>query len=114
MNCMKCGREVKEGQVFCDECLEGMEQEPININTPVRIPVQPKDAPSHRRPILNPEEEVKRLEKINQNLILFLTLTTVAMFLFASGLFYQEVLDVVDDLGRNYSVVETVTNPSAD
>lgn len=109
MNCMKCGRELEEGQVFCDICLDNMEKEPIKINTPVMIPVQPKDAPSHRRQFLNPEEEVKRLEKINQNLILFLILTTVAMCLFALGLFHQEVLDVVDDLGRNYSVVETVT-----
>ena len=110
MNCMKCGRELKEGQVFCDECLEGMEKEPVKINTPVLIPAQPKDAPTHRRPVMNPEEEVKRLEKINQNLILFLILTTVAMILFALGLFHQEVLAVVDDLGRNYNVVETVTN----
>ena len=109
MNCMKCGRELKEGQVFCDTCLENMEKEPIRINTPVPIPVQPKPVASHRRPILNPEEEVKRLEKINQNLILFLILTTVAMILFALGLFHQEVLDVVDNLGRNYSVVETVS-----
>ena len=109
MNCMKCGRELKEGQVFCDICLEGMENEPIKINTPVLIPAQPKEAPVHRRPILNPEEEVKRLEKINQNLILFLILTSVATILFALGLFHQEVLDVVDNLGRNYNVVETVT-----
>ena len=109
MNCMKCGRELKEGQVFCDECLEGMAHEPVNINTPVLIPTQPKATPTHRRQVMNPEEEVKRLEKINQNLILFLILTSVATVLFAMGLFYEEVLDVVDDLGRNYHVVETVT-----
>ncbi|MBQ8237813.1 MAG: hypothetical protein IJZ39_06695 [Oscillospiraceae bacterium] len=110
MNCMKCGRELKEGQVFCDTCLEGMEKEPIKIDTTVLIPAQPKESPAHRRPIVNPEEEVKRLEKVNQNLILFLILTSVATVLFAMGLFHQEVLDVVDDLGRNYSVVETVTH----
>lgn len=109
MNCIKCGRELREGQVFCDECLEGMEKEPVKINTAVMIPTQPKDAPAHRRQVMNPEEEVKRLEKINQNMILFLILTSVATILLAMGLFYQEVLDVVDDLGRNYHVVETVT-----
>lgn len=107
MFCMKCGRELREGQVFCDTCLESMEKEPIKINTPVLIPTQPKTTATHRRPILNPEEEVKRLEKQNQNLILWLILTTVATVLFAMGLFHQEFLDVVDDLGRNYSVVET-------
>ena len=107
MNCMRCGRELREGQVFCDICLESMEKEPIKINTPVLIPAQPKTTVSHRRPILNPEEEVRRLEKLNQNLILFLILTTVAMALFALGLFHEEFMDVVDDLGRNYSVVES-------
>lgn len=111
MFCMKCGRELREGQVFCDLCLESMEKEPIKINTPVLIPAQPKTAPSHHRPIHNPEEEVKRLEKVNQNLILFLILTTVAMILFALGMFHQEFMDVVDELGRNYNVIETVTQP---
>lgn len=111
MNCMRCGRELREGQVFCDICLESMEKEPIKINTPVLIPAQPKTTASHRRPILNPEEEVRRLEKLNQNLILFLILTTVAMALFALGLFHEEFMDVVDDLGRNYSVIESATTP---
>ena len=112
MNCLKCGRELKEGQVFCDNCLESMEQEPIKINTPVLIPTQPKVTASHRRQIVNPEEEVKRLEKINQNLILWLILTTVAMALFALGLYHQEFLEVVEEIGKNYNVIETVTDPT--
>ena len=108
MNCMKCGRELKEGQVFCDSCLESMESEPIKINTPVLIPAQPpKKSNSHRRPLINPEEEVKRLEKLNQNLMLVLILlftTTLILLLYA---FNQEFLDVVEEMGRNYSVVET-------
>ena len=108
MNCLKCGRELKEGQVFCDTCLESMEREPIKINTPVMIPAQPKITPSHRRPIVNPEEELKRLEKTNQNLILWLILTSIAAALFAFGLYHQEFLEVVDNLGRNYHVLESV------
>ena len=110
MNCLKCGRELKEGQVFCDICMDSMEQEPIKINTPVLIPVQPKTAPSHRRAIVNPEEELKRLRNQNQNLILWLILAAIAAMLFGFGLFHQEFLDVVDDLGKNYNVIETVTD----
>ena len=109
MNCLKCGRELREGQVFCDTCLESMEKEPIKINTPVLIPAQPKVTASHRRPIVNPEEEMKRLEKQNQNLILWLCLCAIAALLFAFGLYHQEFLEVVDNLGRNYHVIETVT-----
>ena len=110
MNCLKCGRELKEGQVFCDICMDAMEKEPIKINTPVMIPVQPKTTPSHRRSLVNAEEELKRLQKTNQNLILWLTVATIAAMLFAFGLYHQEFLEVVDNLGKNYHVIETVTD----
>lgn len=110
MNCMKCGQEVKGGQVFCDACLESMESEPVNINTPVMIPVQPpKNPASHRRPVINPEEEVKRLNKLNQNLMLVLVLLFTTVLLLLIILFNQDVWEVVEDLGRNYSVAETAT-----
>lgn len=111
MNCLKCGRELREGQVFCDICMESMENDPVKINTAVLIPSQPpKITTSYRRPVINPEEEMKRLQKVNQNLILWVILLGVTVVLLALAMFHQEVLDVVDDLGRNYSVVETVAH----
>ena len=110
MNCMKCGRDVEEGQVFCDSCLESMGQ-PLKINTPVLIPTQPPRKVTFRRPVLNPEEEVKRLQKVNQNLILALSLSVMAALLFGLAAFHNEVWDVMEELGRNYHVVETVTMP---
>ena len=62
MNCMKCGREVEEGQVFCQECLAQMETEPIRISTPVHIPRQPTKGAATHHAVLHPEEEIKRLE----------------------------------------------------
>lgn len=110
MNCLKCGQELKEGQVFCDDCLAGMEQEPVKINTPVKIPTQPVNkSTSYRRPMINPEEEVKRLRKVNQNLILALLLMTVAALLFGFFAYEQQFWETVDELGRNYSVVEMAT-----
>ena len=111
MNCMKCGREVDEGQVFCGECVASMEHEPINMNTPVLIPVQPPKKSSPRRQVVNPEEEVKRLEKLNQNLFLILMLLFTTTLLLLGYVFNQEVLQVVDELGKNYHVIETVTMP---
>ena len=108
MNCMKCGREVLEGQVFCDECLAGMEGDPVNINAAVLVPTQPPDKHnSHRRPLVNPEEEIKRLEKVNQNLILWLVLLGILVLLLLLLAYYQQFWDVVEELGRNYSVVES-------
>ena len=111
MNCMKCGREVDEGQVFCGECMENMEHEPIKMNTPVLIPVQPPKKSSPRRQVVNPEEEVKRLEKLNQNLFLILLLLFTTTLLLLGYVFNQEVLQVVEELGRNYSVIGEATLP---
>ena len=111
MNCMKCGREVAEGQVFCSECMENMEQEPIKMNTPVLIPTQPPRNASSRRPVFNPEEEVKWLENLNKNLCLVVLMLGVTVLLLLIYVFNQEVLQAVEELGRNYNVIETVTMP---
>ena len=111
MNCMKCGRELKEGQVFCDECLVSMEHEPVKLNTPVLIPAQPPKKSSPRRQVVNPEDEVVRLEKLNQNLFLILVLLFTTTLLLLGYVFNQEVLQVVEELGRNYSVIGEATLP---
>ena len=41
MNCMKCGREITLGQVFCKDCLVDMENFPIKPGTPVQLPAEP-------------------------------------------------------------------------
>ena len=111
MYCLKCGKELQSDQVFCGECLAGMEQEPIPISAPVVIPAQPvRKQSSFRRPVINPEEEVKRLQKFNQNLILVLVLLFTLVLLLVILLYDKEIWQAMDDLGRNYSVVETFTN----
>ena len=47
MNCMKCGREIREEQVFCPKCLELMEQHPIKTDIAVQIPRRP-EAPAKK------------------------------------------------------------------
>ena len=111
MYCLKCGKEIWDDQVFCEECLTGMEQEPIPINTPVVIPAQPVQKPAaFRRPVINQEEEMKRLQRCNQNLILALVLTFTLAMLLGVLLYDKEIWQAVDDLGRNYSVVENITH----
>ena len=54
MACMKCGKKLGSSQVFCDECLATMEQNPVNPNTVVTLPrresapVQKKKGLPHR------------------------------------------------------------------
>ena len=100
MNCMKCGREVEEGQVFCQECLAQMETEPIRISTPVHIPRQPTKGTTTHHAVLHPEDEIRRLERANERL-------RVWVILLAMAVYHKEVASVVEELGKKYSVVET-------
>ena len=65
MHCMKCGREIDEGHVFCPDCLTTMERYPVKPGTAVHIPVR-KDPPRKtalRKKPLTPEEQNLRLRK---------------------------------------------------
>ena len=45
LNCTKCGVELKNSGVFCEDCLADMEKYPVNPNVTVRIPYRPAPAP---------------------------------------------------------------------
>ena len=111
MNCMKCGRELDGDQAFCPHCLERMEKNPVRpdviINLPSRTDVSQKK-PAPRKRVRTPEEQLRRLKKINTRLIIALCLLTllVTMLVLLSIDFFKQ-LDVQRFLGQNYSTVET-------
>ncbi len=45
MGCLKCGRDLDEGQVFCRECLKFMENHPVQPGTAVLLPTR-REAPA--------------------------------------------------------------------
>ena len=50
MNCLKCGREIDEGQVFCGDCLLDMQKYPVKPGAAVLLPPQAKEEPSQKGP----------------------------------------------------------------
>ena len=79
MQCMKCGVEIPEGQVFCESCLEIMERYPVKPGTPVQIlPRIPKDKGSKRRE-LSPEELLSKQRSVNRRQRLLIWLLVVAL-----------------------------------
>lgn len=38
MACLRCGKKTDENQIFCPECLEIMEKQPVKPDTPIQIP----------------------------------------------------------------------------
>ena len=106
MNCMKCGREIPEGQVFCEDCLAEMEKYPIKPGTIVQIPVQPP-VTEIRKPRYprkrTPEERIRRLHLalrvllgVTAGLLIALVIT---IHLLAQAMRQQHTLPV----GQNYS-----------
>lgn len=109
MHCIKCGKETKGSDVFCQDCLLVMQTQPVKPGTAVHIPVRPasKKSPSWKK-TLSPEEQAAKLRRKMRQLrwtifalILALALTT------ASTLYLLHRQGVLEDLGKNYSTVTT-------
>lgn len=111
MQCMKCGREIPAGQVFCEECLADMEKYPVKPGTAIRIPPRREEPPvkkaAPRRP-LSPEEQVKVLKRRLWivSIILTLVLALVAGCLYLSLDYIRENFGKPLP-GQNYSTAET-------
>ena len=110
MNCMKCGREISEGQAFCEECLKIMEQYPVRSGTYVRIPPR-KDYEDPRTPRrkkeMTPEEQLAHLQnKVRWLSIAVVTLLVTSillgMFLLKDWILPQEEEELPQ--ARNYTV----------
>ncbi len=112
MQCMKCGREILAGQVFCEGCLSDMKKYPVKPGTVVQLPRRkeepaPQKAPS-RRPALKPEEQVKRLKKR----LWIVTVTAVLLLALSGTGLYLAVEHILENDGKplpgqNYSSEES-------
>ena len=111
MNCMKCGRETVDNQVFCNECLTDMENYPVRPGVVVHLPRRKeepvsKKTSSRRKARPAPEEQVKVLRKqvrrLRIALLLFLLLLAVSSY-FATVHILEKDIDFLP--GQNYSSV---------
>ena len=110
MNCMKCGREIKEDAVFCAECLDHMERHPVPPNTLVYVPTE-KDRASAKKhstvlPVVTVEDQIKRMNRKIHTLGLLLALALGAVvFLGLLSVDALHELSVSNFMGKNYTSV---------
>ena len=109
MGCMKCGRDIVEGETFCPQCLKTMELYPVRSNTPVIIPARRKEAPK-KAPVrrkLSQEEQIQRLRRLNRTLSFLLALSLmISIFLgYIAVLHFMEEEEFLP--GQNYTSIET-------
>ena len=115
MQCMKCGRDVESGEVFCELCREDMEKYPVRPGTVVVIPQRPeRHAPKRQaKRQQNLEEQLAKCRKMNRILAALLAIYVVA----AGGLVYV-VMTLYGKyegkhlLGQNYSVIQEDDEPT--
>ena len=92
MHCMKCGRKLKDEQVFCPECLAVMEAYPVKPGTPIQLPPKnhaPAAPPKYpRRKLRKPEEQIARLRSTVRWLSLALAVALLAFGATAVMLFW--------------------------
>lgn len=108
MECMKCGREILAGDVFCDICLKDMAKYPVKPGTVVHIPKREPRRPVERRTTVSLEKQIEVLKIRNRVLSLLLVLSIcliIGMGIWTMGRWADAKEDVA--AGQNYSVSQS-------
>lgn len=109
MWCLKCGKDTKDEQVFCPQCLAGMEKYPVRPDVHIQLPNHNARGAAKRnvkkKRTLSPEETVDILRARNRRLMVIILalvlLLGAAAFMLTHG---DEAPDIIDNLGKNYTV----------
>lgn len=118
MNCMKCGREIEETQVFCDFCLADMKKYPVKPGIAIQLhprkdshPVK-KSTPKRRQPP-TVEEQIIRLKKRVKSLIILwlVTFLLLAATIYPTIQFFRDMTTLLP--GQNYTTItdSSITQP---
>ena len=110
MNCLKCGKEIEEKQVFCDSCLAVMEKFPVKPETkiylPKNAPVAPVKKSAPRKKTLSPEERILRLKKAIHILCIMLVVAISALVLSIALLVESMTVESSSNaIGQNYGTI---------
>ena len=107
MQCLRCGRETENDQVFCFACEALMAKHPVKPNTVVTIPersVRLRSAAA-RRP-QRPEEDTDQLHRTILQLRLWVCMLMAALMLCVAAITWQELNRPKQPaIGQNYSSI---------
>ncbi len=112
MYCLKCGKEIPDSQVFCNDCLADMEAHPVRSDIPVQLPVRsPIRRQAPQRKETPPEEEISFLKKSIRWIMLLVTVLALALCLSITSLMYlRNILSPEQgDIGQNYKTAPVTT-----
>ncbi len=104
MNCIKCGRETANSQIFCPDCLDGMNVYPVKPGTPVVLPPLGKESAAPSRPAKRrPASQEEQLQQLRSSVrwLSFGLIAALAAFV-AAALMVLWLLDGPDFLGEMF------------
>lgn len=111
VKCMKCGKGIHVGQVFCEECLADMEKHPVKPGTPVILPRHEKQtvAKRSRKRTRKPEDTIKRLRRMVLLLMALVAALGIALSISIHLLITQaDSNNPIYLPGQNYGTSESV------
>ena len=111
MNCLRCGRETENEQVFCFLCESVMVKHPVKPNTVVTIPDRSAlNRPGAARKPGRPEEDTAQLRRTILQLRLWVCMLMAALMLCVALLTWQELSrEDGPAIGQNYSSITDTT-----
>lgn len=108
MHCMKCGREIQDGQVFCPDCLAVMAKHPVSPKAHAVIPRRPVKVQEKKPREIPPAEQIAGLKKATRRLWAAIVLLTATVGVLSLLLIQQYVRpDTQPPIGRNYTTADT-------
>ena len=117
MNCMKCGVEIPETQVFCDHCLAVMEQCPVRAGVHVHLPKRARTVEQSKKPVkkkrtLSPEEQISalKLKVLRPRLVAVILAFVICLIGSFLALKLYEGYSSPDLTGRNYTIDTSMNN----
>lgn len=113
MQCLKCGRDTKEGESFCLDCQLTMQRYPVRPGTPVILPR--RETPPARKTLIKrravPLEDQIRTLKRRQRLLSIFLITAVLIAALLAVPAWQFFFGERQRPGQNYTVVTNTTPP---
>ena len=104
MNCVKCGKETTENNVFCPDCLAQMADYPVKPGTPVTIPDQGAVRRPQPRKVRAPEPEdvIRRQKKLIRLLFVSVAILLIAWALTTAMVIRMLMEDDSTPIGQNF------------
>lgn len=111
MHCLKCGMEIKAPAAFCKECQLAIQNDPVQQDAPIILPVHPKQQADpkpyrHSRPQARQEELLARQKQKIKHLRILAGILFASTVLFAALAILQNFTRIPEfEIGKNYNTI---------